>query len=76
MCIEHGFRRSEGLGRNQKEGALRPDLAQHVPQLMSIDIRDKVKLLTRIHPVFQRLHHHFWAKVRTTNPNVDHIRDA
>ena len=74
--IEHGFRRRERFGGDQEQCALRFDLAQHMPQFMPINVRDKVKVLSGLHPVFQRLHHHLRAQVRAANANIDHIRDT
>ena len=71
--VEHGLGRGEGFGGNQKQRRFRPHLAQHMAQLMPIDVRDKVKALARIHPILQPLHHHLGPQVRAANADVHNV---
>ena len=73
MRVEHGLRRAKRLGGDDEQRALGAYAAQHMAQLMAIDVGDEMQTFAGVMPVFQRLHHHLRPEVRAANAYVHHV---
>ena len=76
MGIGHGLLGGEGLGGDDKQGALGIALGQDVADMRAVHVGDEMHPQGRIAIRLQRLADHLRPQIGTADADVDHVADA